>query len=186
MTGLTALWLPILLSTVFVFIVSSAIHMAMPWHKGDYPKLPNEDAFRASVGPLNIPPGEYMVPRASGMDEMRTPEFKAKLERGPVMFVTVRPNGWFGMGKNLAQWFVYMLVVNTFAAYIAGRALGAGSVYLHVFRFVGATAFAGYALALWQMPIWYYRSMRVTILSTFDGLIYACVTAGTFGWLWPK
>ncbi len=42
-TGLAALWLPILLSAVIVFVASSVIHMATPWHKSDYPKLPNED-----------------------------------------------------------------------------------------------------------------------------------------------
>lgn len=33
MTGLSALWLPILLSAVVVFVASSIIHMALPWHK---------------------------------------------------------------------------------------------------------------------------------------------------------
>ncbi|HEX7420299.1 MAG TPA: hypothetical protein VF505_10460 [Thermoanaerobaculia bacterium] len=37
MTALTALWLPILLSALFVFIVSSIIHMAPLWHKNDFP-----------------------------------------------------------------------------------------------------------------------------------------------------
>jgi len=35
MTGLGALWLPILLSSVAVFVVSSVIHMMSPWHKSD-------------------------------------------------------------------------------------------------------------------------------------------------------
>ncbi len=42
MAFLTELWLPILLSAVFVFIVSSIIHMALPIHKGDYGKLTNQ------------------------------------------------------------------------------------------------------------------------------------------------
>ncbi|MBI2407243.1 MAG: hypothetical protein HYV19_02930 [Gemmatimonadetes bacterium] len=186
MTDLTALWLPILLSAVFVFIASSVIHMVTPWHKGEYPKLPNEDAFRAAVGPLNIPPGEYMYPRCDTMAEMKTPEFKAKIDRGPVGMITVRPNGEMGMGRQLSLWFVYTLVVSVFAAYVAGRALPSGSHYLTVFRFAGATAFAGYALGLWQQHIWYWRSFRATFTATIDGLIYACLTAGTFGWLWPQ
>jgi hypothetical protein len=32
MVGITALWLPILLSSVFVFILSSIIHMFTKWH----------------------------------------------------------------------------------------------------------------------------------------------------------
>lgn len=186
MTGLTALWLPILLSAVFVFVVSAVINMATPWHKGDYSKLPNEEALRAALGPLNIPPGEYMVPRADSMADMKTPEFKAKLNSGPVGIVTLRQNGVFSMGRSLTLWFIYSLVISLFAAYITGRALPAGSNYLQVFRFAGATAFCGYSLALWQLYIWYFRSFRATFTATIDGLIYACVTAGTLGWLWPR
>jgi hypothetical protein len=39
---------------------------------------------------------------------------------------------------------------------------------------------------LWQMSIWYRRSVSVTMKSTIDGLVYACLTAGVFGWLWPR
>jgi hypothetical protein len=186
MTGLTALWLPIVLSAVFVFFASSLIHMVLPWHKADYPPLPNEDAFRRAVGPLRIAPGEYMVPRAQSMDDMKSAAFKAKLDEGPVAMLTIRPNGMNSMGPMLAKWFVYSLVVSLFAGYVAGRALPAASHYLLVFRFAGATAFAGYSLALWQGHIWCYKPLRYTITSTIDGLIYACLTAGTFGWLWPK
>ena len=49
-TGLTlALWLPILLSAVFVFIVSSIIHMTPLWHKNDYPAMPNQDQVTAAL-----------------------------------------------------------------------------------------------------------------------------------------
>jgi hypothetical protein len=64
--------------------------------------------------------------------------------------------------------------------------LPAGSDYLRVFRFAGTTAFIAYSAALWQMPIWYRRSWVITIKATVDGLIYALLTAGTFGWLWPR
>ena len=185
MTPLTSLWLPILLSAVFVFIASSIIHMLPLWHKGDYPPLPNQDQVMDALRPLALPRGDYMVPRAANMADMKTPEFQEKLTRGPVLMMTVLPNGPYGMGKALGLWFVYSLVISYFAAYIAGRALAPGANYLEVFRFAGATAFIGYAAALWQMSIWYNRSWAMTIKSTFDGLIYACLTAGTFGWLWP-
>ena len=44
----------------------------------------------------------------------------------------------------------------------------------------------GYAIALWQASIWMGRSWSTTLKGTFDGLIYALLTAGTFGWLWPR
>ena len=185
MTGLFALWLPILLSSVIVFVVSSIIHMALPWHKNDYPKMPNEDKVRDALRPLALPPGDYMVPRASSRQEMRSPEFVEKMKNGPVMMLTVWPNGVTPMGKSLIYWFLYAAIVGLFAAYVAGRALPVGADYLSVFRFVGATAFMGYSLALWQMSIWYRRAWSTTIKATVDGLIYASLTAGTFGWLWP-
>ena len=57
MIGLGALWLPILLSAVIVFIASSIIHMGPFWHRGDYPKLPNEDGVLNALRPFAIPPG---------------------------------------------------------------------------------------------------------------------------------
>lgn len=186
MVSLTSLWLPLLLSSVIVFVLSSLIHMATPWHKGEYPRLPGEDAFRGAVGPLGIPPGDYMVPRASSMAEMKAPEFTEKLEKGPVMVLTVLPNGPMTMARSLGGWFIFQVIVGVFAAYLASRALPVGAPGLAVVRFVGTTAFIGYALALWQMPIWYGRSVVTTLKATVDGLIYALATAGTFAWLWPR
>jgi hypothetical protein len=82
-------------------------------------------------------------------------------------------------------WFLYSVVVGVFAAYVAGRALPAGARYLSVYRFAGATAFIGYSAALWQLSIWYRRAWGTTIKATVDGLLYALVTAATFGLLWP-
>jgi hypothetical protein len=55
-----------------------------------------------------------------------------------------------------------------------------------VFRFVGTAALLGYSLALAQHSIWYMRNWITTLKSMFDGLVYALLTAGTFGWLWPR
>jgi len=186
MTALHLLWLPILLSAVLVFVVSSVIHMASPWHKSDYPKVPNEDAVRDAIRPLNIPPGDYMIPRVTTRAEMTSPEFAEKMKQGPVMIMTVIPNGPMSMSQSLILWFLYAVAIDFLAAYVAGRALPVGAPYLHVFRFVGTTAFYCYSVALWQMSIWYRRAWSITIKATVDGLIYALLTAGMFGWLWPR
>jgi len=185
MTGLTLLWLPILVSAVLVFVASSVIHMASPWHKTDYPKLANEQQVMDALRPLAIPPGDYFVPRPAGREEMNSPAFKEKVKQGPVVLFTVMP-GEFSMGRNLTLWFLFCVVVGVFAAYITGRALPVGTPYLQVFRFAGATAFIAYSLALWQMSIWYNRAWLTTIKATVDGLIYGLLTAGAFGWLWPR
>lgn len=186
MTELTVLWLPILLSAVFVFIASSLIHMFTPWHQADHPRLPNEDQVMDALRPLNIPPGDYMVPRCTSRADMCSPEFLEKMKRGPVIVMTVMPNGQMAMGRCLSLWFVYTVVVGVFAAYVAGRALPHGAAYLHVFRFAGTTAFCGYWLALLQMSVWYHRSWGTTFRLMVDGLVYGLLTAGTFGWLWPR
>ena len=64
------------------------------------------------------------------------------------MVLTVLPSGPPSMGSYLGLWFLYSAVVGLLAAYVAGRALPVGAPYLHVFRFVGATAFIGYSVAL--------------------------------------
>ena len=185
MTGLTALWLPILVSAVLVFIASSIIHMVSPWHKSDYPKLATEQQVMDALRPLEIPPGDYFVPRPSSRDEMNSPAFKERVKQGPVVVFTVMP-GEFSMGRNLALWFAYCAVIGFLAAYVTGRALPPGTAYLRVFRFAGTTAFIGYSAALWQMSIWYHRAWTTTIKATVDGLIYGLLTAGAFGWLWPR
>jgi hypothetical protein len=180
------LWLPILVSAVLVFVASSIIHMASPWHKNDYPRLAKEDEFRRTVGPLDLPPGDYMIPRPQSREDLKSPEFAAKAAEGPNVIMTVMPKGMMSMGSSLAQWFVYLIAVSTFAGYVVGRATPPGAVYMHVFQLISTVAFIGYAVALWQMSIWYRRSWRITIKATIDGLIYAFLTAGVFGWLWPK
>ena len=117
---------------------------------------------------------------------MKSPAFVEKRTRGPVLFMTVLPSGPPAMGTSLALWFLYSVIVSVFAAYIAGRALSPGVHYLGVFRFVGASAFMGYSLALMQNSIWWSRNWGMTLRSMLDGLLYALLTAGTFGWLWPR
>lgn len=186
MVPLVSLWLPILLSAVFVFVVSSIIHMVLPIHRSDFGRLPSEDQVMEALRKFSIPPGDYLVPCAGSMKDMNTPAFIDKMTKGPVAMMTVRRSGRPSMTGSLVQWFVYCVVVGIFAGYIAGRALAPGAHYLAVFRFAGCTAFIGYALALWQNTIWYKRAWTITLKSTIDGLIYGLLTAGTFGWLWPR
>lgn len=185
MTELSALWMPVVASAALVFVVSSILNTILPWHKGDYRQVPNEDQARDALRPLAIPPGDYVLPRASSMKDMGSPEYQKKLAEGPVLLMTVRPNGQMSMGASLIQWFIFCLVAGLFAAYVAGRALPPGAHYLAVFRFAGVTSFAAYSLALWPMSIWYGRSWSSTLKANIDGLIYGLLTAGTFGWLWP-
>jgi hypothetical protein len=159
--------------------------MVLPYHRTDLRQVGPEDELLETLRRLKIPPGDYGAPNAGSPEAMKQPEFVAKMTRGPVVFMTVLAGGPSWMGTSLAMWFVYSVVIGIFAAYVAGRALGPGADYLAVFRFAGVTAFAGYALALPQHSIWYKRSWATTLRSMGDGFLYALLTGGTFGWLWP-
>jgi len=188
MVPLTSLVVPLVVSAILVFIASSVIHMLLPYHRSDVKRISveKETEFLDVLRRLNLPRGDYAAPHAGSMAGMKDPAFVAKMTRGPLVFMTLSPGAVPSMGKNLSQWFVYIIVVNFFAAYVTGRALAVGSAYPAVFRFIGATAFMGYAMALPQHSIWYRRSWVTTAKSIFDGLVYASLTAGVFGWLWPR
>lgn len=184
MVDILSLWLPILVSAVFVFIASSIVHMVFTYHYKDFNQVPEEDKVMDAL--RAIPPGEYMMPYAGSPKAMKSPEFEEKRKKGPGAMLTVWESANPAMGKMLVQWFIYCIIVGIFAAYVAGRALEPGAHYLAVFRFAGVTAFACYTVAHWQDVIWFKRSVKRTITGAFDGLVYALLTAGTFGWLWPE
>jgi hypothetical protein len=185
MVSLAALLLPIFLSAVLVFLASFALHMLLGYHRADYGKVPSEDAVMDALRGFSIPAGDYLVPcpeRRSPND----PEFVAKRKKGPVLMMTVFPTGELGMGRQLAMWFVYCLVVGLFVAYVASITVTVGASYRVVFHITSVVAFIGYGMALWQISIWYRRNWATTLRSNIDALIYALLTAGTFGWLWPR
>ncbi len=184
MQFLTELWLPILLSAVFVFIVSSIIHMALQVHKGDFKKMPNEDAVLAALRSHGVGPGAYMFPCAGSMKEMGTPEMMEKIKTGPVGWLIITPGG-FELGKSLALWFAYSLLVGLLVAYVGWHALGAGARYLEVFQITGTAAILGYAIGYIQDSIWKGAAWSTTGKFMVDGIVYGLVTAGTFAWLWP-
>jgi len=185
MVPLTSLWMPIVLSAVLVFIASAVVHMLLPYHRTDFSKIPGEEDVMEALRRFSLPPGDYIVPHPGGPEGMKSAAYTEKITRGPVMITTVLKSGKVEMGGQLAQWFVFCLVVSLFAGYVASRAVGPGAAYLSVSQFASTTAFLGYAMALWSNTIWYKRNWMSTAKSTFDGLVYGLLTGGVFGWLWP-
>lgn len=186
MVSLGSLWLPILVSAVLVFITSSIIHMVLKYHNSDYAKLPNEDAVRAAIRAGNPPPAQYMVPHCSDMKDMEKPEMKQKYIEGPIAVMNVLRPGLPNMGKSLTQWFVFILFVSLFTGYVAAHTVAAGTSYLEVFRVVGTVGFLAYGAGQIPESIWMGKPWKVTVKGVLDGLVYGLVTAGTFGWLWPR
>lgn len=185
MVSVAALWLPIVLSAVIVFVASSIIHMFLKYHQSDYHKLPNEDGVMAALRPANLQPGLYVFPHCTPKD-MKTPEAIEKYNKGPVGFMTIMRNGPPVMPKFLAQWFAFLLVVGFFVAYLAAHTIAFGATYPVVFRVVGTAAFLAYGLSNLRDGIWRGISWSAVSKELIDGLLYALLTAGTFGWLWPR
>ena len=186
MVSLGSLWLPILVSAVLVFLASSIIHMVLKYHNKDYTRLPNEDAVRAAIRAGNPPPAQYMIPYCSDMKDMEKPEVKQKYIEGPIAVMNLLRPGLPNMSKNLTQWFLFVLLVSFFLGYVAAHAIPAGARYLDVFRVVGAVGFLAYAAGQIPESIWMGKPWKVTVKGVLDGLVYGLVTAGTFGWLWPR
>jgi hypothetical protein len=186
MIPLTALWLPILLSAVLVFFASFLMHMVLTYHRTDYRPLPDEDRAMEALRAAGVTRGPaYFFPFCSFKEIKSTPMVE-KFKRGPVGMITVLPSGPPAMGKNLVQWFLYCLVISFLAAYLASRTLAGGAAFLQVFRVVSLTALLGYGAAHAQESIWNGRSWAVTCKHFFDSLVFAALTAATFGYFWPK
>jgi hypothetical protein len=186
MSTLAAGWLPIVLSAILVFIVSSIIHMVLRYHNRDYRKLPNEDAVRAALRAGDPDPGQYIIPYAAEMKEMDSPEMRQKYVEGPLGVLNLRRPGLPKMGPQLLQWFLFALVVSFFVGYLAMHTIPPGAPYLEVFRVVGVAGFLAYAAGQVPAAIWMGKPWSVAWKEVFDGLVYGLVTAGTFGWLWPR
>lgn len=186
MVSLGALWLPVLLSAVLVFVLSSVIHMLLGYHNSDYTRIPNEDAVRAAIRSGTPAAKQYVIPYAATPKEMETPEMKQKYAEGPVGVLNLKPSGSYGMGTSLVQWFVFALGVAFFVAYIASRALPADSEYLRVFQLVGAVGFLAFGAGQLPAAIWMGKPWSVAWKEVFDGLVYGLAMAGVFGWLWPR
>ena len=186
MNTLLSLWLPILLSAVVVFIISSLIHMVIKWHAGDYGTLANEDAVRAAIRAGNPAPGRYVMPHCGDMKDVGNEAMKQKYREGPVGHFTLGPNGVPNLGKFLGQWFLWSLIVAAVAAYLAvgvyalnpANARGAA-------KLVGAVTFIAYGFGTVTESIWMGRPWSASAKHLLDAALYGVGSGLVFFWLWP-
>jgi hypothetical protein len=181
----SALWLPIVLSAVIVFIASSILHMVLPYHKSDYQKLPDEDKVLPVLRAAGLKRGLYVFPFCTHK-EMKSPEMIEKYKQGPVGFMTIFQNGPPAMPKFLGLWFAYCLLVSLIVADLAAHTVYPFETHRHIFRVVGVPAFLAYGLGNIVNSVWKGQTWSMTIKEVIDGLIYAALTAATFDWLWPR
>lgn len=185
MVTIASLWLPILVSTVLVFIASFLIWSVLPIHKGDFRRLPSEATLLDTLRKQGAEPGLYLFPYAGDRAAMKDPEYVERMRSGPVGLLTLARPGMPSMARNLSQWFVYVLVISIFVAYLASRTVPPGAQYLEVFRVAGTVAVLAYSAAAVPAAIWFWRPWKVVAKDVLDGVVYGLLTAGVFGWLWP-
>ena len=186
MHALLSLWLPILLSAVVVFVISSLIHMVVKWHAGDYGTFANEDAVRAAIRAGNPAPGRYVVPFCKEMKDMGGEAMKQKYQEGPVGHVTLLPNAMPNMGKYLGQWFVWTLVVAVVAAYLAAKVFGLDHAHAcAAAKLVGAVSFIAHGFGTVSESIWTGRPWFQSVKYLLDAALYAVGSGLVFYWLWP-
>lgn len=184
MVPVAALWLPVLVSAIFVFIVSSVLHMVFKYHNTDYVQIPNEDAVRAAI--RGAKPGEYIIPYCADMRAMKSPEMQEKFAEGPVGRLTLRRAGPYTMGSSLVQWFVFSLVISLVVAALARHSVSPGATRHHIFAVVGIATWLAYSGSHATSAIWFGRPWSITLKEIFDGLVYGATTAAAFVWLWPR
>jgi hypothetical protein len=185
MVSLAALWLPILVSAVAVFIASSIIHMVLTYHRSNYRQLPDEENLLATLRSASLTPGLYNFPFCTHKD-MKSPATVERFKQGPVGFMTIFPTGPVNMGKFLGLWFAYCLVVGIVVAFLAGTTLPRGAEHHMVVHTVGLAALLAYGIGGLSNGIWKGQPWSMTLKEAFDGFVYALLTGFTFGWLWPQ
>ena len=185
MISLMQLWLPILLSAVAVFIVSSIVHMVLKWHMPDYHGFSNEDEVLAAIRNGNPSPGIHMLPYCKDMKDMGSPEMQAKFRQGPTGKFILRAGCEPSMGKPLAQWFVFCLVISLFCAMLGAHTLAAGTAFQQVFCVIGIAAFMAYGFGAFIQGIWWGQPWGAVAKDAVDGVLFALSTAAVFAWLWP-
>ncbi len=181
-----SLWLPVVVSAIAVFLLSSVLHMVLKYHKADYKKLTNEDAIREVMGKAKLMPGLYVTPYCDDHKQMAEPAFVEKREKGPVGFITIAPNGQFSMGKQLFLWFLVALLVSFLASYVARHSLLPTTAPREAMRITSVVAFGCYGVSSLINSVWMMQPWGNTARSLFDALVYAMATGAAFYFLWPS
>ncbi|MDA1260971.1 MAG: hypothetical protein O3A20_10170 [Planctomycetota bacterium] len=186
MVELTSLWLPILVSAAAIFFLSFLMWMVLPHHHKDHGALKDEDGLMSALRAQGVKPGLYAFPHCAGSAQMKDPEWMKKRDAGPSGFLNVCPARAWNLGAALGKWFILLIVICTTVAYAGTIALPAGAAYMTVFRLTGTCLLLAFCSNIISDCIWKSHPARPVLMHVFDGLVYALVAGGIFGWLWPE
>ncbi|MFT3685677.1 MAG: hypothetical protein QM783_12250 [Phycisphaerales bacterium] len=181
-----ALWLPILLSAVTVWIVSTIAGLPFLHHKNDFVGLPTaqEDAFMEFLRSSGIKPGNYLFPDFRTREAMESEKVKKTLEHGPVGHLSL----WtppLSMGAKMMGTLAVYLVVSALIGYLASVTLAKGAEFGKVVQVVGTAGVLAYSFAFIPSAIWFGAYKRSIVAGVVDGIVCGLVTGVIFAWRWP-
>ena len=181
---LLPLWLPILLSTFAIWIISIIAATALPHHKNDFIALPDEDGFADDLRKRGIKPGNYLFPDFRGREAMNAPKVQKALNEGPVGHLIVWKTPLTMADKMIGTFIVYF-VATTLIAYLTRVAIPGPAEFTKVFQFVTIAGVLAYCFSFLPAAIWWGSYRRTMIANIIDGIVYGAITGAIFAWRWP-
>ena len=176
-----SLWLPILISTIALFIASFLSWMVLRLHEKDWVKIDEEDRLIATIREMGIPLGNYMFPGATSAEEMNSPEYQEKYKNGPRGLIQILPAA--NMATNLGLTIAYFLFCNATFAYLASFALDRPDMdFITIFRFVSTIALLTFGASMIQHAIWFKNRVVGHVI---ESIAYALIAGAIFAVFWP-
>lgn len=178
-TPILDLWLPVLIATAAVFILSFLAWAVLPHHKPDMKEHPDADAFAEHIKASNVPPGNYYFP-AYGTPKEPGPHIKT----GPWGNINIYPAGP-NMPRNMIVTIASLFVITVFVGYITGQACQPGEGASRVFQIAMTTAVLCHVFGGTLNGIWFGKRLRFFLTDAIDGLVYSAATGAVFALMWP-
>ncbi|MBX3390079.1 MAG: hypothetical protein KF691_11585 [Phycisphaeraceae bacterium] len=181
---LTACWLAIIATPVALWFYGALAWMALPHHKRDLKKLPDDNKVIEFVRGLGLQPGVYSYPNmhCEGEDRER---IKKLWETGPMGILSVWSK--VSMGRNMLLTFIVELIAAFLIAYVGVAAgFGRGEPFAKVFQVLGTVGILTFTVGSLPGAIWFQANKSAVVSGIIDGVIMGLITGAIMAWLWPK
>lgn len=177
------LWLPILLSTFGLWILSFVAWVILPHHYADKAKVGDEEGLMNYIKQAGIGPGNYFFPYCASAKEQGDKAYVERYSNGPrgTLNVYAVPN----MGANMLKTILYFFVTVATIGYITHVACPPGDAatdFMKVFRVAGTIAVLTYGSSGLLNRVWFTERMWTHIV---DGIVYGLVAGLIFAAMWP-
>lgn len=184
MSELATLWLPILLSSIAVFVGSFLAWVVIGHHTPDWSEIPDEGEVVDFIRAQGLRPGQYMFPMARTKEALADGSKQQRMTSGPWGTLNVWSRQ-VNMSRNLLQTFAFYLVTSFFIGYLASLALDAGASFSKVSQVTGTAGILAYAFGHVPNAIWFGTHRRPMLMDVIDGVCFGLITGLTFATFWP-